>query len=294
MDNNNLLGKNIKCLRNFFGETQSDLGKILNLEKNTISEYENGKRTPITETMVKIAEHYGISVEVMMHSDLSPMVKMMKNTPFIENLVGPNSYIFYPSFVSEDCLDTGNDHLNKAYNKIRYIKRNLGNYEEISTTIFCDTLMELITASNEENGCNMEIHANILWTIFMWWSAFVDIEIQRNIKQKIMLKKIKASDLLGIDEKNSAVMNNKRVDFLKTNEIYINTAIKILKSREEWADLGDYYIAFRYLTNMVDTDFPANLNRTIGQEMMLSCIKMGNKYAINILSYFMDNQNPFN
>ena len=65
------LGKNIRCLRKAYGETQEQLGEVIGVEKNTISYYENGKREPDKETLTAIASHFMISVEELMFCDLS-------------------------------------------------------------------------------------------------------------------------------------------------------------------------------------------------------------------------------
>lgn len=40
------LGANIRSLRKAYGETQEQLAEAIFVEKNTISNYENGKREP--------------------------------------------------------------------------------------------------------------------------------------------------------------------------------------------------------------------------------------------------------
>jgi len=51
--------------------------------------------------------------------------------------------IVYPSFVSEDYCDTGNEHLNKAYSLIRRIKRGMKNHEEMQGSIIGDVITGL-------------------------------------------------------------------------------------------------------------------------------------------------------
>jgi hypothetical protein len=188
--------------------------------------------------------------------------------------------VIYPSFVSDESTDTGNVHLNKAYSLIRRIKRGIKNKEELPGSIITDVFMELNECSDEESEDNMELCANILWLFFVWWNCMFDTKMLRDVGLKWKLKKLKTSDLLEIEEKNSEEMKDTRAGFVETFDDMINEVIKELKTHPEWADLGDYYLALRYFTNMVDTDYPVAMNKAIGLQMMLSYVQMGNKYAI--------------
>lgn len=46
--------------------TQTDLGKLLNLSKQTISVYENGGADPNPETLNKLADFFGVSVDYLL------------------------------------------------------------------------------------------------------------------------------------------------------------------------------------------------------------------------------------
>lgn len=67
----NYLASNLKHLRKSYGETQEELAKALYLEKNTISQYENGSRKPVEETLKGIAKRYGVTIDSLLYEDLS-------------------------------------------------------------------------------------------------------------------------------------------------------------------------------------------------------------------------------
>ena len=71
----NQLGKNIRSLRNAYGETLEQLGEAIHAAKNTVSNYETGKRKLGRETIIAISRHYMISVEELMNSDLTSIPK---------------------------------------------------------------------------------------------------------------------------------------------------------------------------------------------------------------------------
>lgn len=69
---NSQLGKNIKYLRTAYGETQLDLALAVGLDSpNAIANYENGGRTPKPDIRKKIAIHYRITEDELIHSDFS-------------------------------------------------------------------------------------------------------------------------------------------------------------------------------------------------------------------------------
>ena len=56
------MNNKIRELRKNRGLTMKQLGDILGLAESTISQYENGKRQPAYETLLRLSEHFGVSV----------------------------------------------------------------------------------------------------------------------------------------------------------------------------------------------------------------------------------------
>ena len=73
------IGNNIRSLRNYYGETQEELGALLYVEKNTISQYENAKRKPSRELLKSIASYYMVSEDMLINDDLSKLNKLVNN-----------------------------------------------------------------------------------------------------------------------------------------------------------------------------------------------------------------------
>ena len=55
----------LKTLRKKAGYSQTELGKLLNLSKSTISMYELGERSPDHDTMALIAEIFNVSMDYL-------------------------------------------------------------------------------------------------------------------------------------------------------------------------------------------------------------------------------------
>ena len=57
--------KRLKELRLNAGETQKDLANAIEVGRTTISEYESGKIVPKQEGLLKIANHFNVSVDYL-------------------------------------------------------------------------------------------------------------------------------------------------------------------------------------------------------------------------------------
>lgn len=68
--------------------------------------------------------------------------------------------------------------------------------------------------------------------------------------------------------------------------------IRILKEIPEWSQLGDYYLALRYIIGMVENDNNQDMNILIGEEFMINLFELDNKYATLYLekksSFFLE------
>lgn len=61
-----MLGERIRNLRKEWKLTQEELGKKINVTKVSISGYENGNRSPDTETLQKIADFFNVSTDYLL------------------------------------------------------------------------------------------------------------------------------------------------------------------------------------------------------------------------------------
>lgn len=66
-----MLGENIRRERKKLNLSQQDLGKKLGVNKQTVSNWENGYRIPPTETLNEIANTFNVSVDSLLDRDTS-------------------------------------------------------------------------------------------------------------------------------------------------------------------------------------------------------------------------------
>ena len=57
----------LKELRESNNKTQSEIAKILNIQQNTYSQYENGQRQIPLEFLVTLAKYYNVSVDYILN-----------------------------------------------------------------------------------------------------------------------------------------------------------------------------------------------------------------------------------
>lgn len=62
-------GTRLKDLRTSKNLNQSELGKVFNVERGTISNWENGNRTPDQKMIGKIADYFDVSVDYLFGRD---------------------------------------------------------------------------------------------------------------------------------------------------------------------------------------------------------------------------------
>lgn len=95
----------------------------------------------------------------------------------------------------------------------------------------------------------------------------------------MLSKKLSIKAYMSLKDTEDSSITEKKVGFISDFDGIITEALKVLKSEQEWSDLADYYLAFRYVVGMVDTDLPTEMNSAVGMQMMLSFMRLGNGHA---------------
>ena len=62
----------LKALREASGESMSEAADALNIAKSTYASYEYGKREPNIEMLIKIANHYNVTVDYLLGREPAP------------------------------------------------------------------------------------------------------------------------------------------------------------------------------------------------------------------------------
>ena len=73
-----IVGKRIRALRKERGLTQKELGDELNLDKTTISHYENGRRMPDLEFIKKVTNYFKVDINTFFGTEYIVKSKQKK------------------------------------------------------------------------------------------------------------------------------------------------------------------------------------------------------------------------
>lgn len=69
------LARNLKYLRLAYGLTQDDLGAFLNISRQAYSNYDNLKRSPDLDSLIRLASLYHLSLDDLVSRELSSFME---------------------------------------------------------------------------------------------------------------------------------------------------------------------------------------------------------------------------
>lgn len=275
------IGKNIRNLRIAHGETQKELGNVINISDTAIAMYESGKRMPNLETIMVIASHYGIPVDRLIRSDFTDFD--FSNTIFTWEKIVSTLEVFFPVIITDKALEDPS--FSKGYGYTKMIMTELKKGGTIMRSLF-ERALDVYSESLEETE-TLESAANILWLIYLMYSLLPD-EHSVKVGEAILYSKATGTDFIKnylLKKERDINAENEMNKKLYTRDIseVVFYYIRFLKDSAEYANLADYYLALRYVIGMVDTEFGQDLNKAIGIEMMLSILSIGNPYAFKLI-----------
>lgn len=76
-----ILGNRIRELRENKGLSQIELAKIVKMANTTISQWESGKRTPDSDSLLKLSGFFGVSVDYLLGNTDSPAPTKPRELP---------------------------------------------------------------------------------------------------------------------------------------------------------------------------------------------------------------------
>lgn len=271
MDDNQL-GRNIQHLRKIHGETLDELGKAIISAKSTVKGYENGSRKPDLEKMQLLASHYNKSVDELLYTDLTGLDSVEMDLNSSEHMIELFNIII-PLFTSEEAME------NKAFKKGYELSQSLLNSFAKAEILSGNTIVRIFEAYAEavDTSESPEALANLMWTIFVWWSQLYDTKELLSMQNRLLSKKLGIKDYMHLKDTTSKEIKEKRLGFITDVNDMINEILRTLKSEPEWADLADYYLALRYVMGLVDTELSNEMNTAVG--MPSSFFSYGSKPA---------------
>ena len=292
MVTDNKIGKNIKYLRLADGETQMELAYALGLKAPTaITNYESEHRKPKRKILQKIAVHYRITEEELVNGDFSkltfekcPIGDKEKKYETAEMLL----LIIYTEQAYTDPL------FKKGFDSHMQMYETMKARKSINEHDF-DVCINAYMESFELNG-TLESVANCLWWFLLIGVGISNADLNDGamaLEKKQIDKRtfLKEHYLKNCDDElcSGRGCKTELQDFLSNGEEVIIFLLQELNASVQWSNLANYYLAIRYLFCIIDNDYSDEINRAIGEEMMLGLASIGNPYAKKIIQSGIDN-----
>lgn len=104
-----VLATNLKFFRETYGYTQDELGKKLNIQRQSYCNYENARREPNIDFLLKIADFYHISLDTL----FLPQEKLSseEHKQSVSQLI--NDYLAFPEETQKEVLNFISYHKSK-------------------------------------------------------------------------------------------------------------------------------------------------------------------------------------
>ena len=82
-------------------------------------------------------------------------------------------------------------------------------------------------------------------------------------------------------QKDAKKTSSKKKEFICEIDNLLIELISELKLNEQWSQLGDYYLALRYVLGLIDTGYSDEMNQIIGTQMLIAFSQVENKYSLD-------------
>ncbi len=271
---NNQLGRNLQHLRIIHNETLDELGCVIHCAKSTVKGYENGSRKPDLQTLQLLSAHYNKPVDELLYTDLTGLGNM-----FIDlNSPGHTMEllrVIFPLYCSEEAMK--NPNFKDGYDLSQRLLEAFSKAEVLPGSMIVRIFEAFVKATDESES--PEAVANLVWSVFVWWSQISDINKLLSLQNKLLSKKLSIKDYMSLKDTEDISITEKKAGFISDFDEIITEALKDLKSNQEWSDLADYYLALRYVVGMIDTGLSTEMNSAVGMQMMLSFMTLGNSHS---------------
>ena len=258
--------KNIKLLRKSRGELQFQLGNIIGYSDLAISAFENGRNTPSEEIFTKIADHYEVTLDMLLHEKLTKKIISQRNEIIDISM--------QTTWFNALCVRVKS---NRALNDEHFIMatdcfEKLLSINTISTIFIRESFEKCKNAYYDSYKHSRIIAgaANTLMVIILEY-AFLKVPPEMYGKDVIRNKDI---ELLSNKENSEEQM-----DFIKANEDIFEECLRALRNNPNTIDLYEYYLALKYLYGMTINDETRETNNAIGLALLMEYYTLDNKYV---------------
>ncbi len=262
-----LFATNLKTLREFNGETQTNLALKIGVSTDLISKYEKAERVPKEDRLNKISEHYNIPINILLSQEITK--EYLKNrTECINDALNDFSDLIYLNLTS-DATNTDPLFIEACDCYNRLVESDI---PIESMLVKCKNLFY----ESFKQTKSVESAANTIALIIYEYNF-------KTISQPLLRKFIFENPIYLKDFEEQKRNPSFTKDFLKENGKMFNKCLLRLKRNSKTSEIADYYLALKYIHGLIDNNEPFELNNKIGIFMMYEFYTLKNKYAINYI-----------
>lgn len=293
------LGRNIRSLRVYFGETQEELALTLKTNYQNISYWETGARVPKNEWILAIAQHYLVSEDILVYADFSDLETLhpSQNSSWrgIDNL--------FPFSISVNAIQDS-DFLKAAHADLK-MRLQLNERSPYNTNVSelveaCFACYDDYQNALRDESSKYEAAANLVSLLFLFLTSvklmtlmpkIEELDLQEGPALFIRLWKnndqfkraiTRASDAL------SYITQPEAKEYMAEKYHECIELITLLKENQKWYAIGDFFLALQYYLGIVENSLDYLQNVRIGFEMLRMLESINNKYAACLINYYLN------
>lgn len=285
MDRLELIGNNLRFLREANGYTPKELSAELGFSVSSISEYEYGKHLK-PETLLKYSQFYDISLDRLTGENLSNSLVLdyyYQNSTALMELIE----LFLPTAQSE--LAMKNADFKEGWRNLEIIidfwkdERDCDNHLiENGFKCFARSAVYDSLAEGAINALKLYVFMDGL-VLEETMDSFIKTELP-----------FRANDSLMKKYRRLLLCNNEKV-IAKRNELakewgwMIPVLLETAKKNDKWRELVDYYDAMLRIIGVNNGGSFVKLNRDVGMNDMLRLWQKENLYVKQLMSFCVTN-----
>ena len=280
-----IVARNLKWLRNLYGENQVQLGAAIGVGGSTISDIERGVKYS-TQTIELIAQHYGVPVE-MLYSDDSH--KSKRFTPYSIAAAGLLVTKALVGFYVGDAPE-GSDFRNACEECASLTSSEALRLDQPMLQARLDRCIRVFAAHEEQYPA--EAHANTVSAIVLRWlraadpsaTLLADALVQDpDMSDEDFVRLLpNANDLRAIDGRPQ------QREMIEASYQDVMDHLEALRQIPTWADYAERCVALLYLLGLTDADLDQETSTIVGLEMLKSQALLGNEPSLLLMARLLD------
>lgn len=266
----NRIGNNIRALREYGNLSRKELATEMDVTESCLSNYELGIRTPDIQFLNDIATYFGTTSDMLVNYDYSDL-KPKEGQNFLNSFISADNDLF-PDFK----IDIDNCCFNKGY---KYLLDIFSTESPMKNDyIQCEKMFKSAWKETQRK----EAVANYVAMIFC---RLVQMDL---LDSPVNLSKIDYKKIIKKQYQRKQARTTNREEILAKYGGDLDKYISILKKDSEWSQLGDYYLALKYIFGISSVEIPLENSLQIGLIMMAEFCICNNKYAVSFFSFYED------